>query len=73
MSLVELTSAIITQIPDDKEAVAFVEKMLPKVADHKEASVYCRVLIAQVCAGALGFFAVGQFAIKKNLTQPNLT
>jgi len=48
MSLVELTSAIITQIPDDKEAVAFVEKMLPKVADHKEASVYCRVLIAQL-------------------------
>lgn len=48
MSLVTLTGAIIQQIEDNEEAVKFVEKIAPKVVDHKEATVYCKVLIAQV-------------------------
>merc|ERR1719431_1733161 len=53
MSLVELTGAIIEQISDAKEAITFVEKILPKVSDHKEATVYCKVLIAALTLNKL--------------------
>ncbi|KAA0187508.1 hypothetical protein HAZT_HAZT001124 [Hyalella azteca] len=48
LSLVELAAAIMKQYSDPKEAIAFVEKIRPKVVDHQESHVYCKVLIAQV-------------------------
>merc|ERR1719239_332348 len=48
MSLVALAGLIIKQIAEANDAIKFVEKILPKVNEHKEATVYCKVLIAHV-------------------------
>ena len=48
MSLVELAAAITKQYSDPKEAIAFLTKIEPKVQDHKESIVYCKVLAANV-------------------------
>ncbi|KAF2368925.1 Proteasome component (PCI) domain [Trinorchestia longiramus] len=47
-SLVELAAAIMKQYSNPKDAIAFIEKIRPKVVDHQESHVYCKVLIAQV-------------------------
>lgn len=48
LSLVELAAAIIKQYADPEEAILFIRKIAPKVADHKESNVYCKVLEANV-------------------------
>jgi len=48
LSLTELAGDIITQIKDAEEAIVFMEKLQPKVADNHEAKVLCNVLIAQI-------------------------
>uniref|UniRef100_A0A2P2HY97 26S proteasome non-ATPase regulatory subunit 13 n=1 Tax=Hirondellea gigas TaxID=1518452 RepID=A0A2P2HY97_9CRUS len=48
LSLVELAEAIYKQYSEPKDAIVFMEKIAPKVIDHKESYVYCKVLIAQV-------------------------
>lgn len=53
MSLVELGSAIIKQYSDPNEAITFLNKIAPKVVDHTESIVYCKVLIAHVTLHSL--------------------
>lgn len=48
LSLVELSAAIIKQCSEPKDAIAFMEKIAPKVSDHQESFVYCKVLIANI-------------------------
>jgi len=48
MSLVELAAAISKQYSDPNAAVTFLQEINPKVVDHQESNVYCKVLIANV-------------------------
>jgi len=48
LSLAQMAGEVMKQYSDHNEAIAFMEKISPKVAENQEAKVLCNIFIARV-------------------------